>query len=156
MEPFERLWALACVAAGKSGHDGAADGLRGVSYAERSYHEFAANGKRVTCDFPLLKYQSRTGAVGTYWTAIVGGQLVHPDTGALAAEGQELAGHFPELPLDAKDRARFADPETARPRVPATRRTGRVGRRAPILALPVATSVSSLARPSPPTIAVSA
>src|SRR4029079_7873335 len=33
VEPFERLWALACVAAGKNGHHGAADGLRGVSYA---------------------------------------------------------------------------------------------------------------------------
>ncbi|MBN9519355.1 hypothetical protein J0H58_12670 [bacterium] len=114
VEPFERLWALACVAANKGGHDGAADGLRGISYAERTYSQFAASGKRVTCDFPLLKYQSRTGAVGTYWTALVGGQLVHPDTGALAAEGHELAGHFPELPLDAKDRAKVADPEAAR------------------------------------------
>src|SRR5947209_18747791 len=114
VEPFERLWALACVAAGRGGHDGAADGLRGVSYAERSYHEFATSGKRVTCDFPLLKYQSRTGAVGTYWTALVGGQLVHADTGSLAVEGKELAGHFPELRLDARARARFADPDAAR------------------------------------------
>jgi hypothetical protein len=113
VEPFERLWALACVAASKCGHDGAADGLRGVSYAERRYREVADNSRKVTCDFPLLKYQSRTGAVGTYWTALVGGQLVHADTGALAVEGQELAEHFPELPLDGKDRARFADPETA-------------------------------------------
>lgn len=111
--PFERLWALACVAASKRGHDGASDGLRGVLYAEKRYREVAANGKKVTCDFPLLKYQTRTGAVGTYWTALVGGQLVHPDTGALAVEGRELAEHFPELPLDTKDRARFADPETA-------------------------------------------
>src|SRR5262245_46056561 len=114
VEPFERLWALACVAASKRGHDGAADGLRGVSYAENSYREFAASPKKVNCDFPLLKYQSRTGAVGTYWTALVGGQLVHADTGALAVEGQELAGHFPELPLDGKDKERFADPEVAR------------------------------------------
>src|SRR5436309_13220670 len=27
VEPFERLWALACVAAARSGHGGAADGL---------------------------------------------------------------------------------------------------------------------------------
>jgi hypothetical protein len=113
VEPFERLWALACVAASKCGHDGAADGLRGVSYAERSYRDFGANGRKVTCGFQLLKYQSRTGAVGTYWTALVGGQLVHADTGALAVEGQELAGHFPEIPLDGKDRARLADPESA-------------------------------------------
>src|SRR5205807_5912774 len=114
VEPFERLWALACVAAREQGNEGAAEGLRGITYAEKSYRHFATSGKNVNCDFPLLKYQSRTGAVGTYWTALVGGQLVHPDTGSLAVEGKELAGHFPELPLDARDRARFADPETAR------------------------------------------
>lgn len=113
VEPFERLWALACVAARDAGHDGAADGLRGITYAERIYRNFAANGKKVNCDFPLLKFQSRTGAVGTYWTVLVGGQLVHADTGSLAVEGQELAGHFPELPLESKDRERFADPESA-------------------------------------------
>jgi len=113
VEPFERLWALACVAAREAGHYGAADGLRGVSYAEKSYAFFTANGKKVNCDFPLLKYQSRTGAVGTYWTALVGGELVHGDSGALAVEGQELAKQFPELPLESRDQARFADPETA-------------------------------------------
>src|SRR5262245_27515711 len=113
VEPFERLWALACVAAREAGHDGAADGLRGISYAEKRYRDFANNGKQVNCDFPLLKYQSRTGAVGTYWTALVGGQLVHGDSGSLAVEGQELAKQFPELPLESRDRARFADPESA-------------------------------------------
>lgn len=113
VEPFERLWALACVAAREAEHDGAADGLRGISYAEKSYRHFANNGKNVNCDFPLLKYQSRTGAVGTYWTALVSGQLVHGDSGSLATEGQELAEQFPELPLASKDHARFADPENA-------------------------------------------
>jgi hypothetical protein len=113
VEPFERLWALACVAAREAGHVGAADGLRGITYAEKSYRHFANNGRKVNCDFPLLKYQSRTGAVGTYWTALVGGQLVHADNGSLAVEGQELAEHFPELPLESKDRGRFADPESA-------------------------------------------
>jgi hypothetical protein len=113
VEPFERLWALACVAARDAGHDGAADGLRGISYAAKSYAYFTASGKKVNCDFPLLKYQSRTGAVGTYWTALVGGQLVHGDSGALAVEGQELAKQFPELPLESRDRAKFADPDTA-------------------------------------------
>jgi hypothetical protein len=113
VEPFERLWALACVAARETGHEGAADGLRGITYAEKSYWNFASNGKKVNCDFPLLKFQSRTGAVGTYWTALVGGQLVHADTGSLADEGQELAEHFPELPLEIKDRERFADIESA-------------------------------------------
>jgi hypothetical protein len=114
VEPFERLWALACVAAREAGHEGAADGLRGVSYAEKSYRHFTNNGTKVNCDFPLLKYQSRTGAVGTYWTAMLGGQLVHGDSGALAAEGQELAEQFPKLPLEGKDQARFADPDRAR------------------------------------------
>jgi hypothetical protein len=113
VEPFERSWALACVAAREAGHDGAADGLRGISYAEKAYRHFATNGKKVNCDFRLLKFQSRTGAVGTYWTALVGGQLVHADTGALAVEGQELAEQFPELPMDSKDKGRFADPEIA-------------------------------------------
>lgn len=113
VEPFERLWALGCVAAREAGHDGAADGLRGISYAEKIYRHFATNGKKVNCDFPLLKYQSRTGAVGTYWTALVGRQLVHTDTGELAVEGQELAEQFPELPLDGRDRGRIADPESA-------------------------------------------
>jgi hypothetical protein len=113
VEPFERLWALACVAARDDGHEGAADGLRGITYAEKSYRNFAANGKKVNCDFQLLKFQSRTGAVGTYWNALVAGQLVDADTGSLAAEGLELAEHFPELPLDSKDRGIFADPDRA-------------------------------------------
>src|SRR6185437_14842116 len=81
VEPFERLWAVACVAAREAGNEGAADGLRGITYAEKSYRNFVTNGEKVTCDFPFLKYQSRTGAVGTYWTVLVGGQLVHDDTG---------------------------------------------------------------------------
>jgi len=114
VEPFERLWALACVAAREAGHEGAADGLRGITYAEKIYRDIEGNGKRATCDFPLLKFQSRTGAVGTYWTTLVGGQLGHADSGSLTAEGEELAEHFPELPLERKDRGRFADPENAR------------------------------------------
>ena len=50
VEPFERLWALACVAAREAGHERAADGLRGITYAEKSYQNFAANGKKVNCD----------------------------------------------------------------------------------------------------------
>jgi hypothetical protein len=113
VEPFERIWALACVAAREAGHQGAADGLRGITYAEKSYRDFATSGKKVNCDFPLLKFQSRTGAVGTYWTSLVGGQLVHADTGSLADEGLELAEQFPELPLESKDKGKFADPEIA-------------------------------------------
>lgn len=113
VEPFKRLWALACVAAQKAGHEGAADGLRGVTDATKNFQHFEKNGKKVSCDFRMLKFQSRTGAVGTYWTAMVGGQLVHADVGALSAEGNEIAEHFPELPLESKDQAKFADPESA-------------------------------------------
>jgi hypothetical protein len=113
VEPFERLWALACVAAREAGNKGAADGLRGITYAEKSYQNFLTNDEKVNCDFSFLKYQSRTGAVGTYWTALIGGQLVHADSGSLAQEGQELANEFPELPLVDKDREKFADPESA-------------------------------------------
>ena len=113
VEPFERLWALACVAAREDGHGHAADGLRGITYVERQYRDCATQRTKVTTDFPLLKFQSRTGAVGTYWTALEGGQLVDADTGELASEGKELAGCFPELPLELKDRERFANPETA-------------------------------------------
>jgi len=113
VEPFERLWALACVAAHTSGRAGAADGLRGISYAEKSYRQYERDGGTASCDFRLLKYQSRTGAMGTYWSAFVSGQLAHADTGALAAEGKELAARFPEPPLDGTDCGHIADPDTA-------------------------------------------
>jgi hypothetical protein len=113
VEPFERLWALACVAARENGHEDAADGLRGISYAEKSYRYFADTSKKVNCDFPLLKFQSRTGAIGTYWTAMVGGQLVRADSGVLTQAGKDLAEQFPKLPLEIKDQAKFADPGIA-------------------------------------------
>jgi hypothetical protein len=114
VEPFERLWAIACVAARDDGSSEAADGLRGITYAEKIYRQFAASGTRVNCDFQLLKFQSRTGAVGTYWTAMVGGDLVDANTGALTPQGQELATEFPESRLEEKDRSRLADPDNAR------------------------------------------
>lgn len=113
VEPFERLWALACVAARENGNSLAADGLRGITYAEKTYRHLSQNGKKVNPDFKLLKYQSRTGAVGTYWTALIGGELAHADTGALAYEGADLAKQFPEPRLTAKDLKRLADPEIA-------------------------------------------
>jgi hypothetical protein len=112
VEPFERLWALGCVAAHHDGVSLAADGLRGITYAEDSYQRFVQK-KKVSPDFKLLKYQSRTGAVGTYWTALIGGELVHADTGSLAYEGLELAKEFPEPPLTAKDSRLLAQPEAA-------------------------------------------
>ncbi len=113
VEPFERLWALACVAARDHGNSLAADGLRGITYAEKTYRHFSQNGKKVNPDFKLLKYQSRTGAVATYWTALIGGELAHADTGALAYEGADLANQFPEPRLTVKDLKRLADPENS-------------------------------------------
>jgi len=113
VEPFERLWALACVAASEQGVTMAADGLRGITYARDSYHYFANNGKRVNPDFKLLKYQGRTGAVGTYWTALIGGELAHSDNGALSVEGFNLAEEFPEPPLRRHHYRLLADPELA-------------------------------------------
>lgn len=113
VEPYERLWALACVAARDQGISLAADGLRGITYAEKTYRNFTQNGKKVSPDFKLLKYQSRTGAVGTYWTSLIGGELAHPDTGALAIEGHEIAKEFPRPPLTANDCKRLADPDVA-------------------------------------------
>ena len=115
MEPFERLWAIACVAARDDGSSEAADGLRGIRYAEKIYRQFAAGGTRVNCDFQLLKFQARTGAVGTYWTAMVGGELVDADTGALTPQGQELATEFPRTPPGGEGpRSRLSDPDNAR------------------------------------------
>ena len=113
VEGFERLWALGCVAAREQGIALAADGLRGITYADKTYRKFAKHGRKVTLDFKLLKYQSRTGAVGTYWTSLVGGELAHADSGALASEGKDVASEFPEPPLTAKDRRRLADPQAA-------------------------------------------
>jgi len=114
VEPFERLWALACVAAREQGFPGAVDGLRGISYAEKAYQDFTHRGGRVTPDFKMLKYQGRTGGVGTYWTALVGGELVDADSGALMHEGRELAEEFPQPHLPERERARLARPDEAR------------------------------------------
>lgn len=113
VEPYERLWALACVAAKFQGINMAAEGLRGVTRAEKHYWHLANNGRPLDTDFKLLKYQSRTGAVGTYWTAMIGGELADPDTGTLSAEGRELAEQFPAPHLSTKDLQRLADPDLA-------------------------------------------
>jgi hypothetical protein len=110
VEPYERLWALACVAAREGGVKGAADGLRGVTAAERRYRHYAANDEPIDLAFKLLKYQGRTGAVGTYWTVMVGSDLADPDSGVLTAEGQELAKEFPSPGLSGSEMERLAHP----------------------------------------------
>lgn len=113
IEPFERLWAAACVVGWKNGATYETLGLRGVNGAERAVRDFTKSG-RITPDFKLLKYQSRTGATATYWTAMVSGSLVDSFTGALTAEGRSLAEHFP-LPdsLSSAELKRLIDPELA-------------------------------------------
>jgi hypothetical protein len=110
VEPYERLWALACVAAREAGVGGAAAGLRGVTAAETRYRHYAANDEPIDLAFKLLKYQGRTGAVGTYWAAIVGSDLADPDSGALTAEGHELAKEFPSPGLSDAEMERLAHP----------------------------------------------
>ncbi|MDB4367976.1 hypothetical protein N9Z38_00440 [Mariniblastus sp.] len=113
VEPFERLWALACVAARSEGVELASDGLRGVRDATKNFQRFAKKQSKVNPDFKMLKYQSRTGAVGTYWTAMAGGELIHTESGALAAEGIDLARLFPQPPITRKDQKRLSDPDVA-------------------------------------------
>jgi len=113
VQPYERLWALACVAAAQDGNARASDGLRGVTKTEARYKHYAARGQSIGLDFRILKFQERTGAVGTYWTAMIGGDLIDPDVGTLTTEGRDLAKAFPALPLSEKDRVRLADPVKA-------------------------------------------
>jgi hypothetical protein len=84
-----------------------------VSYAENRYRQLVNNGQSFGPDFKLLKYQGRTGAVGTYWTALVGGQLVDLNTGALTWEGQQLARQFDGPPVSAAELRRLTDPSVA-------------------------------------------
>lgn len=114
VQPYERLWALACVAAALDGKVRASDGLRGVTKTEARYKHYASKGQPIGLDFKILKFQERTGAVGTYWTSMLGGDLVDPDSGTLTTEGRDLAKAFPALPLSEKDRVRLADPVKAK------------------------------------------
>jgi hypothetical protein len=108
VEAFERLWALACVAARENGNEAADDGLRGITYAQRAWQAF--HGDKVSPAFDFLKYQERTGAVGTYWMALVAGHLIDRDTGQLLNEGRRLAKEFSSPPLSGKDLERLSDP----------------------------------------------
>lgn len=115
--PFERLWALACVAAQEQGNDAAGDGLRGITYAQRAWKAFT--GDRVGPAFDFLRYQERTGAVGTYWVALAGAGLIDHDTGQLRSEGRRLASALGKPPLVGKPLVHLADPaRSAEVRVP--------------------------------------
>jgi hypothetical protein len=109
---FERLWAVACVAAEKEGKVGAAVGLRGVSYARAEWERFCTRGT-AGADFNMLQSQERTGGVGTYWSALAGAGLTDRDAGALTSEGRALAALFPMPPLDDIGLGRLAVPATS-------------------------------------------
>jgi len=109
VEPFERLWGLAYMAASQEGSPSAAEELRGITYAKAALRDFQQRSDSVTPDFKLLKYQGRTGAVGTYWTALAGGALIDPYSGVLLGAGEELAACFPPPPLDERDTAKLTD-----------------------------------------------
>lgn len=112
VEPLERLWALACAVAKQNGRRGAAEDLRGVSYAERYLRELREQSHPANPDFKMLKSQARTAGAATYWTLLFGGELVLGD-GVLTREGQQLAKEFPLPPLSERDLERVADPVSA-------------------------------------------
>ncbi len=111
IEPYERLWALACATAKEAGVAGAAADLRGISFAEKALAFFKERQRPATPEFRMLKSQGRTGGVTTYWTLLVSGGLVTPD-GVLTPDGKRLAGEFPKPPTS--DLASLADPSKAR------------------------------------------
>ena len=117
VEPAERLWALGCVRAEELNPEAkAAIQLRGITYAKSALRRFQQQGRSISLDYDLLKYQGRTGAVGTYWVTLVGGELIDEAQGALTQEGVELAGRFWEsapLPLTSKQLCELADPSEA-------------------------------------------
>jgi len=112
IEPFERLWGLACAAAQQKGRRAAASDFRGITYAERHLRR-QKEGSFVSPDFTMLKSQSRTAGVATYWTTIQTGDLAREE-GALTPDGESLAEQFPLPPLSERDLEKLSSPSTAR------------------------------------------
>lgn len=108
-EAFERLWALACVCAEETTRE-AADGLRGVRGARRALLQF--QGEHVAAGYRLLKDQSRTGGIPTYWVTLANAKLVD-GSAALHAEGRDLARCFPAIPLGARELRDLCTPGAA-------------------------------------------
>lgn len=111
-EPYERLWALASVLAQDNGAKNAATDLRGVSYARRALRDFQVRSVTPSPRYRLLKYQSRTGGIPTYWVTLSGGELVD-DVGALLPDGRALAACFPEIPLSERAKRDLCTPSRA-------------------------------------------
>ena len=110
-QPFERLWALACVSVEEK-NAAATSRLRGVTRARAQIAALLQSGQAATPKFELLKYQGRTGGASTYWVTLRSAELV-AENGALTDEGNNLARFFPALPLSAGELARLCDPKRA-------------------------------------------
>jgi hypothetical protein len=111
MEPYERLWALACATAKEEGVETAAADLRGISYAEKALRELRQRGRVASPEYEMLKSQSRTGGVATYWGMLLSADLV-TEGAIITPTGELLAREFPSPPMDNIDR--LADPLGAR------------------------------------------
>jgi hypothetical protein len=112
VEPFERLWALACAAARQRNRRSAADDLRGIAYAERYLHQLEERGEPAGPNFRMLKSQTRTGGVPTYWAMLQTGDLV-TEEGTLTPDGEALAKEFPLPPLTERDLKKLGTARTA-------------------------------------------
>jgi hypothetical protein len=112
IEPFERLWGLACATAQQRGRRAAARDFRGITFAQR-YLRRQEERNYVSPDFTMLKSQARTAGVATYWTTIQTGDLA-TEEGALAPDGQALAKQFPMPPVTERDLEKLASPSKAR------------------------------------------
>lgn len=111
IEPFERLWALACAAAQQRGRRAAASDFRGITYADR-YLRRHQEQSYVSPDFTMLKSQAQTAGVATYWTTIQTGDLAREE-GALAPDGEALARQFPMPRITESEFEKLASPSTA-------------------------------------------
>jgi hypothetical protein len=111
VEPYERLWALACATAKERGVGSAAAELRGISYAETALREMRQRDRPASPNFQMLQNQSRTGGVATYWGTLLSADLVTKG-GVITPAGEQLGREFPGPPVDGVER--LADPVASR------------------------------------------
>ncbi|MBY0231792.1 MAG: hypothetical protein K2W96_21100 [Gemmataceae bacterium] len=102
--PYERLWAVACVAVEEADPE-ATRLLRGVTFARDQWRRA---GARIGAGFDFLRAQERTGGVGTYWSALAGAGLID-ERGTLLPAGDRLGAAFPEPPFDLRRTAHRDD-----------------------------------------------
>ncbi len=113
IKKFERLWALACVAAREKGAKDAADGIRGITYAESAYRTFMDKDYAST-KYDMLQSQERAGGIGTYWSALIAADLIDEKTGMLTTIGWDLANTFPMPDIGPDKLKNLADPNPSK------------------------------------------